>query len=44
MLDDEQGTYKMEMIKVGSDPHYAFSYCYAVCAAHRSPGGRVSIL
>jgi hypothetical protein len=44
ILDDEQGTYKMEMIKVGNDPHYAFSYCYAVCAAHRSPGGRVSIL
>jgi phage terminase large subunit GpA len=44
IVDEEQGTAKMVMVKVGADPHTAFSWTYAVCAAHRSPGGRVSIL
>src|SRR5262245_45761791 len=36
MLDAEQGTYKMEMVKVGADPHYAFAWLYAVTAAARA--------
>jgi hypothetical protein len=39
VLDAEQGTYKMEMVKVGADPHYAFAWLYAVVAAARSTGG-----
>jgi len=35
VLDAEQLTYKMEMVKVGADPHYAFAWLYAVTAAAR---------
>jgi hypothetical protein len=44
VLDEDQLTYKMQMVKVGSDPHYAFSFCYAVAAASRLGTGRVAIL
>jgi hypothetical protein len=44
VLDEDQLTYKMQMVKVGADPHYAFSYTYAICAASRLGSGRVSIL
>jgi hypothetical protein len=36
VLDAEQGTYKMEMVKVGGDPHFAFAWLYAVTAAARA--------
>jgi hypothetical protein len=35
VLDAAQGTVKMEMVKVGGDPHFAFAWCYAVVAAAR---------
>jgi hypothetical protein len=44
VMDEATGVYKMEMIKVGSDPHYAFAFTYAVCAASRSPGGRFTAI
>lgn len=44
ILDEQQGTYKMEIVKVGHDPHFAFSYTYAAVAASREPGGRVAFI
>jgi hypothetical protein len=44
ILNAEQGTYKMEMVKVGADPHYAFAFMYAVVAASRVTGGAPAIL
>jgi len=44
VMDEAQGTYRMEMVKVGADPHLAFSFTYAVAAASRLPGGRVVVL
>jgi uncharacterized C2H2 Zn-finger protein len=44
LMDAEQGTYKMEMIKVGADPHMAFSHLYSAVALSRFHGGRVVIL
>lgn len=44
VLDEDQLTYKMQMVKVGADPHFAFAFTYAVTAASRQGGARVSIL
>jgi hypothetical protein len=41
VLDAEQLTYKMEMVKVGADPHYAFAWLYAVTAAARAGLGGI---
>jgi hypothetical protein len=43
-LDDDQGTFKMEMVKIGADPHFAFAHLYGAVALSRLPGGRVAIL
>jgi hypothetical protein len=44
LVNAEAGVYKMEMIKVGADPHYAFAYTYAVVAASRRHSGRVALV
>jgi len=44
VLDDDQLTFKMQMVKVGPDPHLAFAWTYSVASASRSGGGRVTIL
>jgi hypothetical protein len=44
VLDEEQGTYKMEVTKVGADPHFAFAFSYAVVAAARMPSSRFALL
>lgn len=44
IVNEEAGTYRMDMVKVGADPHYAFAYTYAVAAASRRQAGRVAML
>jgi Phage terminase large subunit (GpA) len=44
IVDAEQGTSKMVMVKVGADPHFAFAWTYGIAAISRRPGGRVAIL
>lgn len=44
VMDEDQGTAKMVMVKVGADPHFAFAWTYAIAALNRRPGGRVAII
>ena len=44
IVNEEAGVYKMEMVKIGADPHYAFAYTYAVVAASRRHSGRVALV
>jgi len=42
--DPEQGTFSMEMIKIGPDPHFAFAWAYGVAAASRRTGIRMVLV
>jgi hypothetical protein len=44
VVDDDTGEMKMDMIKIGADPHFGFAFTYSVAAASRTAGGRLAMI